>query len=134
MGKENGQAAEENRGYEKGRTAEENRGYRNGRTGVEGREGVEGRAGVSGGRAHITTAQRTRIQETIRNTHVENVGHVNFALNVGTRIPEGYHLYPLPPELVSIVPEYRGFEYIEAEDELVIVDPASGEIVDIIPL
>ena len=39
----------------------------------------------------------------------------------------------LPPEVVTIVPEYRGFEYVVVGDQLLIVDPNTLEIVAILP-
>jgi hypothetical protein len=87
-----------------------------------------------GKQARIDTTQRTRIQETIRSEHFTDVGRVNFAVNVGTVVPANYHFYPLPPELVSFVPEYSGYDYIVAENNILIIDPATGEIVDVIAL
>jgi hypothetical protein len=34
---------------------------------------------------------------------------------------------------VRIVPQYRGFDYLLVEDEIVIVDPRTLEIVAVIP-
>jgi hypothetical protein len=39
----------------------------------------------------------------------------------------------LPEEIVRIVPQYLGFDYFLVEDEIVIVDPRTLEIVAIIP-
>ena len=36
-------------------------------------------------------------------------------------------------EIVRIVPQYRGFDYLLVEDEIVIVDPSTLEIVAVIP-
>jgi Protein of unknown function (DUF1236) len=43
------------------------------------------------------------------------------------------HFVVLPEEIVRIVPQYRGFDYFLVEDEIVIVDPRTLEIVAIIP-
>jgi len=50
------------------------------------------------------------------------------------RIPGGFgQLYVLPSDIVSIVPEYEGYRYFVYEDEIVIVDPDTLEIVAVIP-
>jgi hypothetical protein len=62
------------------------------------------------------------------------VGHLDFDVRTGVRIPHEFHDYHvLPPDIVSIVPEYRGFRYFVYGDEIVIVDPDTLEIVAIIP-
>jgi hypothetical protein len=43
------------------------------------------------------------------------------------------HFVTLPSEIVQIVPQYRGFDYFLVEDEIVIVDPHTLEIVAVIP-
>jgi hypothetical protein len=58
---------------------------------------------------------------------------VNFDISVGTRVPRSVHFVTLPGEIVRIVPQYRGFDYFLIEDEIVIVDPHTLEIVAIIP-
>jgi hypothetical protein len=39
----------------------------------------------------------------------------------------------LPPEIVEIVPEYQGFDYVMVGDEILIVDPGSLQIIAVIP-
>jgi hypothetical protein len=58
---------------------------------------------------------------------------VNFAVSIGARVPERVHFYSLPPEIISIEPEYRGYEYFATGDDYVIVDPRSHVVVNTIP-
>jgi hypothetical protein len=89
--------------------------------------------GQAGAGAKLTTEQRTQITSVIRNEHVQSVNNVNFSLSVGTRVPrEGVHFYPLPERVVSIYPQWRGYEYIVVHEKIVIIDPHSYEIVEII--
>ncbi|MGA2127643.1 MAG: DUF1236 domain-containing protein [Xanthobacteraceae bacterium] len=103
----------------------------------EGRE-HDGRMGESrehGDRAvQLSPEQRTRVRDTIVREHDHRIDHADFALSVGTRIPRSERVYELPPDLISIVPEYRGFKYILVRDELVILDPVTLEIVAVIPV
>jgi hypothetical protein len=92
--------------------------------------------GASGHQARhvqLSSQQRTRFVETIRNEHVTVINHVNFAVNVGVAVPATYHYYPLPPEIVSFVPEYSGYYFLLADGNIIIIDPATREIVDVIP-
>jgi hypothetical protein len=38
----------------------------------------------------------------------------------------------LPPAIVSLVPEYRGYEYVIAHEEIVIVQPSIRKVVEVI--
>jgi hypothetical protein len=89
--------------------------------------------GQAGAGAKLSTEQRTKITSVIKNEHVQSVNNVNFSVSVGTRVPrEGVHFYPLPSEVVSIYPQWRGYDYIVVHDKIVIIDPKSYEIVEII--
>jgi hypothetical protein len=51
---------------------------------------------------------------------------------VGAAIPASVHFYPLPPRIVEIYPEWRGYEVIYVRGQYVIVRPQTREIVYII--
>ena len=89
--------------------------------------------GQAGAGAKLSSEQRTKITSVIRNQHVESLNNVDFNISVGTRIPrERVHLYPLPEEVVTIYPEWRGYEFIRVRDQILVVDPRTLEIVDVI--
>jgi hypothetical protein len=89
--------------------------------------------GQAGAGAKLSTDQRTKITTVIRNEHVTSVDHVNFDVRVGTRVPrEGVEFRPLPAEVVTIYPEWRGYEFIVVHNQIVVVDPNTYEIVEII--
>jgi hypothetical protein len=77
----------------------------------------------------IDPQKQERIRTAIASTKVENISHAGFSVSVGTRVPERYHFHPLPTEIVDIVPEYRGFDYMVVDNEIVIVNPSTREIV-----
>ena len=58
---------------------------------------------------------------------------IEFDVRPGVRIPRGFHLYSVPSDIVTVVPAYRGYRFFYYEDELVIVDPVTLEIVAVIP-
>ena len=82
--------------------------------------------GVAGGGAKLSTEQRTRITTVIRNQHAAPLNSVNFTIAVGTRVPRDVTFYPLPTEIVTFYPEWRGYEYI------LVINPRSQEIVAVL--
>jgi len=39
----------------------------------------------------------------------------------------------VPPEIVQVVPQYRGYEFTVIRDEIVILEPGSRRIVEVLP-
>ena len=89
--------------------------------------------GQAGAGAKLSGEQRTRITSVFHNQRVESLNNVDFNIAVGSRIPrEHVHLYPLPAEVVTIYPEWRGYEFIRVRDQIIVVDPRTLEIVDVL--
>jgi hypothetical protein len=42
------------------------------------------------------------------------------------------HFYPVPAEIVEIHPAWRSYQVIYVEDELVLIDPTTYEIVYVV--
>jgi hypothetical protein len=82
----------------------------------------------------LTEERRTKIHDTIIRRSEGRVDNPTFQLSVGTRVPRTVHVYDVPDDVVTIVPEYRGYKYIIVRDELVILDPDTLEIVAVIPV
>ena len=89
--------------------------------------------GQAGAGAKLSTEQRTKITTVMKSQRVEPVTNVNFSISVGTRVPrEGVSFRPLPAEVVTIYPEWRGYEFILVRNQIVVVDPVTYEIVAIL--
>jgi hypothetical protein len=88
--------------------------------------------GQAGAGAKLSGEQRTKISTVIRNQHVAPVTNVNFSISVGTRVPRDVAFHPLPTEIVTIYPDWRGYEFILVNGQIVVVDPQSFEIVAVI--
>jgi hypothetical protein len=88
--------------------------------------------GQAGASAKLSTEQRTRITSVIREQHVQPVTRVDFDIRPGIRVPRTVSFHPLPPDVVTIYPEWRGYEYFLVNDRIVVVDPRTLEIVDVI--
>ncbi|KMO33038.1 hypothetical protein VQ03_25650, partial [Methylobacterium tarhaniae] len=123
------------RGGERG-TERGDRGTDRGERGERGAERGErggGRSEARGAVSRLDTSQRTEFRQTIVRSGVRPVTNVNFSLNVGTAVPRSVTLHALPPAILTLVPAYRGFRYVLVQDDIVIIDPDTYEIVDVIP-
>lgn len=90
-----------------------------------------------GERPRVSEQQRTTVRERIREGGAlerARVANVDFNVSVGTRVPTRISLAPLPAVIVEEVPAYRGYSYFVVRDEVVIVQPSTHVIVDVIRL
>jgi Protein of unknown function (DUF1236) len=81
---------------------------------------------------NINDTQRTRIASVIRSNNVRPV-NVDFRIATGVVVPSRVTLHTLPPDIVSIVPQYRGHRYFVTNEQIVIVEPAKKTIVAVLP-
>jgi hypothetical protein len=89
--------------------------------------------GQAGAGAKLTSEQRTKITTVIHKQNLKPVTNVNFSISVGTRVPRTVAFHPVPTEIVTIYPAWRGYEFFLVADEIVIVDPQTLEIVAVLP-
>jgi hypothetical protein len=80
----------------------------------------------------LSTEQRTKITTVIKSQNVRPVTNVNFSISVGTRVPRNVGFHPLPAEIVTVYPDWRGYEFFLVNDQIVVVDPRTLEIVAVI--
>ena len=88
-------------------------------------------------RISLSREQRTRIHHVVlRRGFISRfrVTHVNFVVRVGIVVPRSFRLFVVPEEIVFIAPEFEDFLCFVFDDEFVIVDPVTFEIVAIIPV
>ena len=76
--------------------------------------------------------KRTQIVSAIRSEKIQETTNVNFNISVGAVVPATVRFHPLPPRIVEIYPEWRGYEVILVHGRYVIVRPQTHEIVYII--
>jgi hypothetical protein len=88
--------------------------------------------GQAGAGAKLSGEQRTKITTVIKGQHIAPVTNVNFSISVGTRVPRDVSFHPLPTEIVTIYPDWRGYEFILVNDQIVVVNPQTLEIVAVI--
>jgi hypothetical protein len=88
--------------------------------------------GQAGAGAKLAPEQRTKITSVIREQHVQSINNVNFEIRPGVRVTRDVRFYPLPREVVEVYPQWRGYEFILVKDKIVVVDPRTLEIVDVL--
>jgi len=82
------------------------------------------------GSAHISKENASRIADTLMAT--ASPQNVNINVSVGGLLPGEVDLRPLPPAVVELVPEYRGYDYVVVNEEIFIVEPSTRRVVEII--
>jgi hypothetical protein len=130
--KQNGQsqgAAQSNQGRDNAKNATTT----NERNNAAAQSPREPSAGQNTASTKISEADRGKIISSLRSDRsVSREQQLNIHVNIGERLPPRVRPRPLPREIVEITPEYRGYEYVMLQDEVVIVRPGTREVVDII--
>jgi hypothetical protein len=80
----------------------------------------------------VNEQQRTQIIDRLRRDRTTSTQNVNIQVNIGERLPPRVRPRPLPPDIVRIAPQYRSYEYTVIEDQVVIVNPRTREVVDVV--
>lgn len=88
-------------------------------------------AGGAGLRPDLSEEQRGNIRQHL--SAGPRVDDVDVSISVGTRLPPRVSVRPLPPTVIEIVPQYRGYAYVLIGSQIVIVDPDTHEIVAVLP-
>jgi len=98
----------------------------------------QGNQNPADGQAHgsvsLNQQQRTRVAAVISKEKIRPLTKVDFSLSVGTRVPDTVLISTIPDTVVEIVPQYRGYGYFVTNDQIVIVEPNTKEIVTLLPL
>ena len=92
-------------------------------------------AAASGSAAAVAAPpaeKRSQIVSAIKQEKVEAVTNVNFNISVGAMVPSTVRFQSVPSHIVTIYPEWSGYEYILVNGRYLIVRPSTHEIVYII--
>ena len=92
------------------------------------REPVETRTVVTTQPLALTPVQRQTIYRTIVREPVQ-AAPPTVEYRVGTRVPEGVRLYEVPQDVAVEVPAIRRSRYMHVNNHVVLVDPATSEVV-----
>lgn len=94
----------------------------------------QGTAGTQSGamrtsNVSLTTEQKTTIRSKVLTSSAPRVTNVNFDVRIGTVVPRSVRIIAVPATLVEIEPQWRGYSYFVYNDEIIIVEPRTLEIV-----
>lgn len=84
------------------------------------------------GSINVPREKINKVRETLLRSGTRSETEVNINVDVGQALPERVRPRRLPPEIVEIVPEYRSYDYVVVRDEIVIVEPRTRKVVEII--
>ena len=84
-------------------------------------------------RGVISDRDRRRLQERFAAAPPHRVARFGFRVSVGAAVPRSVRLYPLPASVAAVVPQFRGYRYIADSDRIVIVEPGTFRIVEVLP-
>jgi hypothetical protein len=84
--------------------------------------------------ADLSGDKKGRIKDAFHNVRdVKRRTDVRGGISIGRRLPRDWHFYPVPVAVIEIVPQYRDYVFVYAEDDYVICDPVTYEVVAVIP-
>jgi hypothetical protein len=84
------------------------------------------------GYVELSPAQRTIIQRRVVRERRVVAPAPQLELRIGAPIPQAVELYPLPDDVYVEVPSVKRYRYFQVHDQVVLVDPDTSEIVEII--
>ena len=79
----------------------------------------------------LSPAQKSAIFTAVRGTKI-NPPVISFTLSVGAQVPPSVELHPMPIAALSQAPEVRSMKYTMVQNQVVLVDPTTLRVVDII--
>jgi hypothetical protein len=89
---------------------------------------------ASGRKVDLTVAQRQILYQSISNTQKNNAAPTGFRATVGTQVPGGVALVPVPATIADIMPQTKGLETAMLEGQVLLVEPLGKTIVAVIAL
>jgi Protein of unknown function (DUF1236) len=106
------------------------------KTSAESKPGMDSKSQTTTGQAaagaKLSGEQRTKISAVIKQQNIRPAEHVNFSVSIGTRVPRDVGFHPLPVEIVTIYPDWRGYEMFLVGNQIVVVNPRTLEIVAVL--
>jgi hypothetical protein len=88
----------------------------------------------SSGSVELSADQRGKIKQFLGKDRTARISpDVKLNVAVGAVIPKSVHIVVVPQDIVTIVPQYEGFDYVMVGDQILIINPDTLRIVAVIP-
>jgi hypothetical protein len=81
---------------------------------------------------NLTPAQRLTIYQSITQTQKNSAAPVGFRVTIGARVPDSIEIKPLSDTLAKLVPQAKELGIAMIEKEVVLVDPASRQVIAVV--
>jgi hypothetical protein len=95
-------------------------------------DGTIGRGEINPPQWRLTDTQRSSIAAAVRRENKAAEPSISFVPSVGAPVPPAIELYMLPDSVLAEVPASRSVKYTMMKNQLVLVDPTTMRVVDII--
>ena len=86
----------------------------------------------TGEHLNLTTAQRHEIWQSVDKPAMKQTAPAGFKATVGEAAPSSIKLQPLPSDVSKQVPAVKSYDFAMVQNQVLIVDPSSKKIVDIV--
>jgi hypothetical protein len=96
-------------------------------------DGTIGRGEINSPQWRLTDAQKSEIAAAVRRDNKATEPSISFVAQVGAPVPPAIELYLLPDKILAEVPAARSIKYTVMKNQLVLVDPTTMRVVEIIP-
>jgi len=96
-------------------------------------DGTVGRGDINPTQWRLTEAQRSSIATAVRRDNKAVEPSISFVASVGAPVPPAIELYLLPDSVLAEMPAARTVKYTVMKNQLLLVDPTTMRVVDIIP-
>lgn len=84
-------------------------------------------------RLDLTPAQRQTIHQSVLNQQdKKSTAPDTFRAAVGANVPDTVKLEPMPKTIVELIPQTRDFQYGLVSNQVLIVEPRSRRVVEVI--
>jgi Protein of unknown function (DUF1236) len=81
----------------------------------------------------LTPEQKAVILDAVRPSGAKVKTPENVPVSIGAQVPPATELYFLPDKALATAPEAKGVKYTVAQNRVVLVDPTTMRVVDVIP-
>jgi len=80
----------------------------------------------------LTAAQKQTIYSSISSQKQRETAPPSFHATVGVVVPPSVDLQPLPKTIVDLIPELKDYAYAMVTNQVLLVDPKSKQVIEII--
>jgi hypothetical protein len=81
----------------------------------------------------LSPAQKTAILKAVLQDGAKINAPPNLQASIGGQVPPSIELYTLPSDAAAQSPELRSLKYTMAQNQVLLIDPTTMRVIDIIP-